>query len=80
MKELSVTTGGHDANRIVGAMPTFTITVRALGYDSVEMKVPASDIYEARRHEPEAVNAWLKANDVDEDSLGLAFVETRRDK
>jgi hypothetical protein len=61
-------------------MNNYTITVKALGYTTIEMTLSARSIAEARHQEHEALRMWLRANDVDEDSLGLAFVETRKRK
>ncbi len=57
-------------------MKNYTITVSALGYVTTELAVNAKTMAEARKQERNAVAMWLKQNDVDEDSLGLAFVKT----
>jgi len=59
-------------------MNIYTITVHAVGYTTVQFDVTARSLAEARKQEYNAVSMWLKENDVDEDTRGLAFVKTTR--
>ncbi len=58
----------------------YTIMVKAVGYDTVEMSLPARSLTDARKQELEAVKSWLNANAIGENSRWLAFVETKRSK
>jgi len=58
-------------------MKQYIITVKAVGYTTVEYRVTAGSLADARKQERNAVSMWLKENDIDEDSRDLAFVQTR---
>lgn len=51
----------------------YRIEVHALGYDDTSLVVEAPSLREAKRSERDAKLQWCEHNDIDTDSVDLAF-------
>jgi hypothetical protein len=52
----------------------YKITIKALGYETLEQIIQADSLKEAKRAQAQAMADWLALNDIGKDSAGLAFV------
>ena len=59
-------------------MPSYVITVTALGYESTVTIVNALTMNEAKRSESKALRLWAIHNDVDLATCKLASLEIKR--
>lgn len=57
----------------------FRLTVRAQGYETLTLIVPAQSLSDARKFTRQALREWEELNNVDKGTSQLAFVSVTRE-